>query len=112
MIIFFIRTTKTALSLGVVFIFFGFLDNSIMILAGDQIDTYIKAFGFSTLLAAGLGNTFSDMVGISVGRYVETFFRRHFAAPENIPTTQVILFETVGICLGCLLGLTPLYFLH
>ena len=50
------------------FIGFGFMDNCIMILAGDQIDgTLGVAFGFSTMAAAGLGNLFSDVCGVGLG---------------------------------------------
>jgi chitinase len=55
----------TFISNGVPFIAFGFLDNFIMIVAGDFIDeTFCVAFSLSTMCAAGFGNTLSDVVGI------------------------------------------------
>ena len=54
------------------FIGFGFLDNAVMIVAGDYIDSTLGvAFHLSVLAAAGLGNTMSDLVGIFFGGYVE-----------------------------------------
>ena len=75
---------------AVPFIGFGFLDNAVMIVAGDYIDSTLgvafhisgltslvsKVYGkwfttFTVLAAAGLGNTMSDVVGIFFGGYVE-----------------------------------------
>ena len=50
------------------FIGFGFMDNAIMILAGDKIDmTLGLSLGLSTMAAAGLGNLLSDVCGIGFG---------------------------------------------
>lgn len=47
------------------FVGFGFLDNLIMIVAGDYIDANIGlTLGISTMAAAGLGNALSDVAGI------------------------------------------------
>ena len=52
---------------------FGFLDNAVMILAGDYIETSVGVmFNLSVLAAAGLGNTVSDLVGVLFGGYVES----------------------------------------
>ena len=54
------------------FVGFGFLDNAVMIVAGDYIDLTIGAtFGISVMAAAALGNTISDCCGIVFGGYVE-----------------------------------------
>lgn len=51
---------------------FGFMDNAIMILAGDQIDEALGLkFGLSTLAAAGLGNLISDVVGTASEGVIE-----------------------------------------
>eukprot|EP00472_Partenskyella_glossopodia_P014346 CAMPEP_0197542346 /NCGR_PEP_ID=MMETSP1318-20131121/67654_1 /TAXON_ID=552666 /ORGANISM="Partenskyella glossopodia, Strain RCC365" /LENGTH=250 /DNA_ID=CAMNT_0043101601 /DNA_START=140 /DNA_END=890 /DNA_ORIENTATION=- len=50
------------------FVIFGFLDNFIMIMAGDMIDTKIgAAFNLSVMASAALGNTVSDFVGQTAG---------------------------------------------
>ena len=50
------------LNSAIPFIGFGFIDNVIMILAGDLIDVKLGVvMGISTIAAAGLGNLVSDM---------------------------------------------------
>ena len=52
---------------GIPMVGFGFVDNLLMILAGDAIDMSIGlTFGLSALAAAALGNAFSDVVGVCV----------------------------------------------
>ncbi len=106
-----IRAIKRALSLGLAFIIFGFLDNAIMLISGDLIDkTLAVTLGVSTLFAAGLGNTISDALGISAGRVVEQYFEAHL--PKGDPPKALVIFaETLGIIIGCLCGLAPLAFL-
>ena len=42
-----------------------------MIVVGEQIDCTLGVkFGLSTMAAAGVGNTISDMVGISLGEVI------------------------------------------
>ena len=63
---------------------FGFLDNFIMVVAGNFIDglllTYLRGFG-GTMLAAGIGNTFSDGVG-----EVANDFIKHQVKKIKVPT--------------------------
>lgn len=57
-----------------VFCFFGkgFMDNFIMILAGDAIDASIGTyFGLSMMASAALGNLVSDVMGIGLGDVVD-----------------------------------------
>ena len=57
-----------ALAASIPFIGFGFVDNAVMILAGDYIDlTLGVSLGISTLAAAGLGNLISDVLGVGLG---------------------------------------------
>jgi len=50
---------------GLPFVGFGFLDNFIMIVAGESIETFLGAsLVISTMAAAALGNTLSDVFGI------------------------------------------------
>ncbi|EFN52363.1 hypothetical protein CHLNCDRAFT_15662, partial [Chlorella variabilis] len=50
---------------GLPFVVFGFLDNGIMLVAGEQIDAVFGArFGLTTLASAGLGNLVADVVGV------------------------------------------------
>lgn len=76
-----------AISNAIPFIGFGFLDNFIMIVAGDQIEIILsKKFPISTMTAAALGNTISDIIGIGSVHYVERFAQSvGFKAPKLTP---------------------------
>ena len=51
---------------------FGFMDNMVMIQAGDMIDNTIGVrFGLATLAAAACGQIFSDVSGVAFGGVVE-----------------------------------------
>ncbi len=51
---------------------FGFIDNFIMLIAGDAIDdTFGSALVISTMAAAALGNWVSDVLGLGVSNTIE-----------------------------------------
>jgi hypothetical protein len=59
-----------AIIYGLPFVGFGFVDNFIMIIAGDYIDlTLGVSLGISSMAAAGIGNTISDVAGL--GKYIK-----------------------------------------
>lgn len=61
-----------ALQRAVPFVGFGFMDNAIMILAGDYIEASIGVtLGISTMAAAALGVLVADVLGLSVGEFIE-----------------------------------------
>lgn len=112
----------TFIANGVPFIAFGFLDNFIMIVAGDFIDeTFCVAFSFSTMVAAGLGNTLSDVVGIVAQGFMETWFNRMgFETPKSLTNEQqdIAFFRMMknvsmscGIVIGCIIGMCPILWL-
>lgn len=115
-------TTKdlmlVAIANAIPFVGFGFLDNFIMIVAGDQIELILNArFPISTMAAAALGNTVSDIIGIGSVHYVEMFAQKvGFKAPKltlaqlNLPRTRIAanLGRVVGVTIGCLIGMTPI----
>ncbi|CAK9809551.1 Transmembrane protein 65 [Anthophora plagiata] len=107
-----------AISNAIPFIGFGFLDNFIMIIAGDQIEIILnKKFPISTMAAAALGNTISDIIGIGSVHYVERFAQKvGFKAPKLTPV-QLNLRKTkaaanmgrvIGVTIGCFIGMTPI----
>lgn len=104
--------------LTVLFIFmgtlsFGFIDNFIMVIAGEVIDTYISGtFGFSTMASAGLGNAFSDVIGVMVQGTLTGFLVKVFKDTDEsiVPRWLNITAGSVGIGLGCVIGLCPLWF--
>ncbi|XP_054709590.1 transmembrane protein 65-like [Uloborus diversus] len=104
------------------FIGFGFLDNLIMILAGDYIDTTIGVtLGISTMAAAGMGNTLSDVAGIGSAWYVERFASKIGVKTPSLTPVQLAMSRSrwcinlgraFGVTIGCLLGMLPLLFLR
>ena len=64
--------TLVAMSTALPAVGFGFVDNFLMIIAGDYIDLTIGVtLGISTMAAAGLGNMVSDWGGIGLQGFIE-----------------------------------------
>jgi len=93
-----------------------------MILAGDQIDlTLGEKLGWSTLAAAGFGNTLSDIVGLWLGDHIEAMAARLGVqapaltqAQAQLPITRrtKLAANVVGLTVGCLIGMLPLLVLQ
>lgn len=102
------------------FIGFGFLDNFIMIVAGDSIESSMGAYiTLSTMAAAAWGNTLSDIIGIGSAIYIERAAAMvGISGPKlspvqiDMPISRRIsnLGRVIGITIGCCLGMTPLLF--
>jgi len=111
---------KLAIHQSLPFIGFGFLDNFIMIVAGEYIDASIGAsLTISTMAAAALGNTLSDVFGVGSAWYVEASARRLGMNPPNLTDEQldsnsariaVNGGRALGVAIGCILGMFPLLF--
>ena len=113
-----LQLRRLAVKSFVPFVGFGFLDNAIMILAGDQIDaTFGATLGLSAMAAAGLGNLCSDVAGVQAGGIIERFATKlglpdhgMNAEQQQTPVAQRVLMaaSALGIAIGCLLGMAPL----
>lgn len=100
---------------------FGFMDNLVMIQAGDLIDNSIGVtFGLATLTSAAFGQIFSDVSGVLSGSTVETAASRLGLPKANLTVAQYALprvkmaatmGQCIGVVLGCLLGMTSLLFM-
>ncbi|EER02768.1 hypothetical protein Pmar_PMAR003241 [Perkinsus marinus ATCC 50983] len=107
---------QTFLTAAIPFVGFGFLDNSIMLVAGDFIDAKLgAALGITTLAAAALGNSIGDVSGIWLGSTVEAFTHRMGLPDPNLTKAQRMLHSValtktagnvVGVLIGCFLGET------
>ncbi|CAJ1373151.1 unnamed protein product [Effrenium voratum] len=103
---------------AVPFIGFGFLDNFLMIVFGDLIDsTLCVALNFSTMAAAAIGNTISDGAGIWSGQWLESKCKAlGFEEPKLTEAQQELpitirwknIGQFIGITIGCILGCCPL----
>jgi hypothetical protein len=111
-----------ALAQAIPFVGFGIMDNSILIIAGDAIDTSLGVMlGISTMCAAAIGNIISDVAGIMLGTVVEDFVARwaNFPSP-NLTNAQRNLRSVrfanqfgcgTGIVIGCIIGMFPLLYI-
>ena len=94
---------------------FGVCDNIIMITVGDVIDNHFGVImGFSTMVAAGLGQAVSDGSGVTIQQCLERWEHKlglpeHGFTPEDLSGMhwKLQLFRTIGIVCGCLAGLIP-----
>ena len=109
------------LSQAIPFVGFGFMDNAIMIIAGEYIEMYIgTALALSTMAAAGLGNLLSDIAGIGFSKKIETLTESWLnIRPPELSRRQASHFNAkfikiagavIGISVGCILGMFPLLF--
>lgn len=107
-----------ALNNSIPFVGFGFLDNAIMIAAGEYIDLTVGAtLGITTMAAAGIGNMISDVFGIGLAGYVEVLASRLGIPEANLSAAQLNMKSTriasyggraAGIIIGCFIGMFPL----
>ncbi|KAG7396369.1 Transmembrane protein 65 [Phytophthora boehmeriae] len=98
------------------FVGFGMIDNLILLVAGDAIETHFHAsYAMSMLCAAALGNTVADVVGLSLGGVIESMARRLGIPDPMLSKAQANMSVTLwanfaasagGITIGCLLGMS------
>ncbi|QDZ20910.1 EF-hand domain-containing protein [Chloropicon primus] len=115
------QLAKVALASGIPFVGFGFVDNAIMLTAGSEIEkTLGVALGITTLAAAGLGNLISDVLGLGLADTIESQASKLGVKEPRLAKAQLRLpairmtramGATVGVTVGCLLGMLPLLFL-
>lgn len=110
------------LTTSIPFVGFGIMDNAILIIAGDAIDTSLGVLlGISTMCAAAIGNIISDVAGIMLGTVVEDFCAKYLLLPTPDLTTAQRQLRSVrwanqfgcglGIVIGCIIGMFPLLFI-
>lgn len=102
------------------FIGFGFLDNMIMIVAGQYIDQKLGALlCLSTMAAAAFGNLISDVAGIGLAHYVESVFNKLGVKHPVLTSDQLSSTRArwttngaraFGLSIGCVIGMFPLLF--
>jgi len=111
-----------ALTTGIPFVGFGLMDNAVLIIAGDAIDTSLGVWlGISTMCAAAIGNIISDVAGVGLGTVIEDWCALYLNLPQpTISQAQRQLRSVrfanqfgcaVGLVIGCVLGMFPLFFI-
>ncbi|EOD42139.1 hypothetical protein EMIHUDRAFT_45750, partial [Emiliania huxleyi CCMP1516] len=98
---------------------FGFLDNSIMLVAGDAIESSLGAkLGLSGLACAALGNVVADTTGSSApppaARLPACLPPTCLPAQQQMRAARLTTASAgaVGIIIGCLVGCFPLLFIE
>ena len=112
--LFSIMYMRTFLTVMVGMFTFGFIDNFILVIAGEAIDqTIAQTWGFSSMMSAGIGNTISDFVGVISGSFMAALIYKLFGKVEESEHSQAMILtsQSIGIVLGCLAGLIPLAFI-
>ena len=122
-----------ALHQAIPFVGFGFMDNAILIFAGEAIDIYLGvALGISTMCAAAIGNIISDVAGIALGTVIEDMLvswsksvERFTGGRVRLPPLPELSHEqrnlrsvrwssqlgcAMGLTVGCIIGMFPLLF--
>ncbi|KAK9786799.1 hypothetical protein WJX73_004081 [Symbiochloris irregularis] len=109
-----------AAAAGLPYMGFGFVDNCIMLVAGEEIEVMFGAsLGLTTMAAAALGNLVSDVCGVGLAGHIEAQARklawvrsvpRLAPAQTRMGRTKAAKFggAAIGVSIGCLLGMTPL----
>lgn len=88
------------IGVGLIFgVIFGFLDNFGLWMGIDKLNKFLPG---GLLTKAALGNTYSDLLGAIVGTCISTMAKDKFNYDED---SEPIWANTVGILLGCFLGM-------
>lgn len=85
------------LSFGLIF---GFMDNLGLWIGIDKLEKFMPG-GSKT--KAALGNTYSDFLGATLGTSISIILNDYFSVDDDMNTP--IWVNTIGIILGCLIGL-------
>ena len=110
---------SVALSQMYPFIGFGFLDNALMLAFGETIESSVGlSLGLSTMAAAAIGNTLSDVCGVGLANKIEYWCAKFGLTEEVTMTTgqakemRVVVARLggamTGVTIGCILGSFPL----
>ena len=116
-----LQLRRHALHCAIPFVGFGFVDNLIMITAGDMIDNTLGVhFALPTLVAAACGQVLSDTGGVLFGSTIEAVASRLGLPASHLTERQFLmrhvqvtgtLASALGVIAGCLLGMSVMLFM-
>lgn len=87
-------------------IIFGFIDNAGLFFGMDALDPYVKKwFGTDAKVAAGVGNTFSDVIGAFAGSFAGSIVQHQLKKDLPDCYESPLWAEAIGIFIGCVLGI-------
>ncbi len=105
------RYTFVKVAAGLAFgVVFGFIDNAGLFFGMDALDPIIREYiSKDAKVAAGIGNTFSDVVGAFAGAFAGNIMESHMkkAFPKDIDecVSTPLWADSVGIFIGCVIGI-------
>lgn len=79
---------------------FGIIDNLGLFMGMSVVEEWIMKMGFDSQVAAGIGNTFSDMLGVMLGGVVSTGLYKLLKVNREETTFWQ---KFVGVAIGCML---------
>mmetsp|Transcript_46542 Transcript_46542/g.53820 ORF Transcript_46542/g.53820 Transcript_46542/m.53820 type:complete len:241 (+) Transcript_46542:81-803(+) len=106
------------LSAAIPMVGFGFMDNFVMITAGQAIDNSLGVqMGLATMTAAAMGQVVSDVSGVMFGDTLARLFKvssaQLSASQRELAAVQIhrlrLAGAILGVIAGCTLGATALY---
>lgn len=105
------RYTFVKVAAGLAFgVVFGFIDNAGLFFGMKALDPYISDYiSNDEKVAAGIGNTFSDVVGAFAGAFAGSIMESNMkkAFPKDIDecVSTPLWADSVGIFIGCIIGI-------
>jgi hypothetical protein len=113
---------QVAIATSVPFVGFGCVDNGLMVIYGDVIDSTLGVYlGASMLASAALGNAISNIFGMLLHGTINKQAEKLGLPDPRLTLTQrkmpqvhtwTTLGSTIGVFTGCVLGMTPLFFMN
>lgn len=103
-----VKTPLTMTMIGVSMVFgviFGFIDNAGLFFGMDALDPYVKKVSKDPKVAAGIGNTFSDVIGAFAGSFAGSVVTSLFKTSIGECFEGPMWAEAVGIFIGCIIGI-------
>lgn len=88
-------------------IVFGIIDNLGLFVGMDFIENYIISKGYTSLVAAGIGNAFSDAVGALCGGIIASLLYKVLKIKGDQVT---IMQQLIGVTIGCMIPVFVLMF--
>jgi len=98
--------TTAMIGVSMVFgIIFGFIDNAGLFFGMEALDPYVSKVSKDPKVAAGIGNTFSDVIGAFAGSFAGSIVTSMAKAQIGDCFEGPMWAEAVGIFFGCGLGI-------
>jgi len=100
------QLTPTKILAGMAFgVIFGFIDNAGLFFGMDALDPHVKKISSDPKVSAGIGNTYSDVVGAFAGSFAGSIVQQQLKSQLPDCFEGPLWAEATGILLGCVIGI-------